>query len=194
MSRDFKNISKQDASPNPLMGYFISTVAGLAVGLLAAFLVYVYKIQPAVEAPQPPTLSTPEAASPQPEARAEPEVPEPTFDFYTILPERDVNISEWIEETPAADIPAIEATTEPDGNLYIFQVGSFEDFEAADQLKARLALVGLKADIQRVVINGQETTHRVRVGPYQEQTQIQEIRERLLDNNIEFMLLRLNAD
>lgn len=194
MSRDFKNISKQDASPNPLMGYFISTVAGLAVGLLAAFLVYVYKIQPAAEAPQPPTLSTPEAASPQPEARAEPEVPEPTFDFYTILPERDVNISEWIEETPATNIPAIEATTETDGNLYIFQVGSFEDFEAADQLKARLALVGLKADIQRVVINGQETTHRVRVGPYQEQTQIQEIRERLLDNNIEFMLLRLNAD
>lgn len=194
MSRDFKNISKPDAAPSPLMGYLISTVAGLAVGLLAAFLVYVYKIQPAAEAPQPPTLSTPEAAAPQAETQTKPEVPEPTFDFYTILPERDVNISEWIEETPAANKSVTEPPAEPDGNLYIFQVGSFEDFEAADQLKARLALVGVKADIQRVVINGQETTHRVRVGPYQEQTQIQEIRERLLDNNIEFMLLRLNAD
>lgn len=194
MSRDFKNIGKPDTAPSPLMGYLFSTVAGLAVGLLAAFLVYVYKIQPATEAPQPATLPAPEVAAPQAEPQAKPEVPVPTFDFYTILPERDVNISEWIEETPAANAPVTETAAEPDGNLYIFQVGSFEEFEAADQLKARLALIGVKADIQRVVINGQETTHRVRVGPYQEQTRIQETRERLLDNNIEFMLLRLNAD
>lgn len=194
MSRDFKNISKPDAPPSPLMGYFISTLTGLAVGLLAAFLVYVYKIQPAAEEPPPTISSTPKAAAPQSATQIKPEVPEPTFDFYTILPERDVSISEWIEETPAVNSSVTEAAAEPEGNLYIFQVGSFADFEAADQIKARLALIGVKADIQRVVINGRETTHRVRVGPYQEQTQIQEIRERLLDNNIEFMLLRLNAE
>jgi len=194
MSRDYKNISKSARPPGLLLGHLLSVLTGLAIGLLIAFLVYIYNVQPARQTDKQPAIaSTPTLEPKQPAAKEEPQVPEPTFDFYTILPDREVNISEWVEENEGHDKPTEEASVQ-DGNLYVFQVGSFEDYQSADQLKARLALIGIKADIQRVVINGEETRHRVRVGPYQDQEQIRETRERLLANNLEFMFLRLNMD
>ena len=73
-------------------------------------------------------------------------------------------------------------------------MGSFKEFKAADQVKARLALIGINADIQRVVINGQDVHHRVRVGPYKEREKITQIRERLMADNLEFMLLKLEIE
>ena len=66
--------------------------------------------------------------------------------------------------------------------------------EAADQVKAQLALIGVTADIQRVVINGQDTLYRVRVGPYSDQQKLNDARLRLQENKLEFMLLKLQAD
>ena len=73
-------------------------------------------------------------------------------------------------------------------------MGSFEQYEAADEVKAQLALLGINADIQRVVINGRDIRHRVRVGPYKDPAKLQEIRDRLLANNFDFMLLKLKMD
>ena len=79
-------------------------------------------------------------------------------------------------------------------DLYILQVGSFKQFEAADQVKAQLALLGISADIQRVVINGQDTRYRVRVGPHKNTAEFNNQRKRLLENNLDFMVLKLSAD
>jgi cell division protein FtsN len=78
--------------------------------------------------------------------------------------------------------------------LFILQVGSFKTFEAADQMKAELALVGIDADIQRVVINGQDILHRVRVGPFRDAAELDKARNALLENNRDFVLLRLEED
>ena len=78
--------------------------------------------------------------------------------------------------------------------MYVLQVGSFKEFEAADEVKAELALLGVPADIQRVVINGQDVRHRVRIGPYKSVTKLQEARDRLIENDLDFMLLKLKMD
>jgi cell division protein FtsN len=87
--------------------------------------------------------------------------PKPTFDFYTILPETETVLPDW----SAKGKPP---RTKPEkGVSYILQAGSFAGYDEADQLKARLALAGMVAQIQKVTIEGKGTYHRVRLGPYE---------------------------
>jgi cell division protein FtsN len=59
-----------------------------------------------------------------------------------------------------------------EGVSYILQAGSFAGFEEADQMKARLALAGLVAHIQKIIIEGKGEYHRVRLGPYEKIEQL----------------------
>lgn len=201
MPRDYKNVGgKRTGKPAIGVAGFLAFLSGLSIGLLVAFLVYLYFHGPYGE----PAGSTPSAAVAQTPAAnsgagagTESAPPRPTFDFYKILPSREVNVSEWVaEDQPAAPGSAAVAAApaaEP-GGLYILQVGSFKTAEAADQIKARLALLGITADVQRVVINGQDAILRVRIGPYRDPEKFEEMRQRLLDNGIDFMVLKLKME
>ena len=125
-----------------------------------------------------------------PAANEKEKVPAPTFDFYKILPNKEINISEWVAEEKQGQ----NRTEEKDNGIYVLQVGSFKDYKAADQTKASLALIGITAEIQRVVINGQDIHYRVRVGPYNDRDKLMAARKRLEDNNLSFMVLKLKAE
>jgi cell division protein FtsN len=191
MPRDYKNAAAVSGRKTGAAGdSFLSFFSGLSIGLLVAFAIFLYQyLTPAMKAPEGEAL--PVAAKPEPRAALPKKtVPEPTFDFYQILPSREVNLSEWVEDAPrAAATPAPQ-----DQGLFVLQVGSFKTFEAADQTKAELALIGIDADIQRVVINGQDIRHRVRIGPYREPAELEKARRSLLANNLDFMLLRLEDE
>ena len=77
---------------------------------------------------------------------------------------------------------------------YVLQVGSFGDYKSADQVKARLALMGAFADIERVVINGQNILHRVRLGPYKSAEEMKNARELLEANQFDFIVLKLRLE
>lgn len=87
--------------------------------------------------------------------------PKPKFDFYTILPETETVLPER-----RARAKPVKAKPE-EGVSYILQAGSFAGFEEADNMKARLALGGLVAHIQKITIEGKGEYHRVRLGPYE---------------------------
>ena len=94
-----------------------------------------------------------------PKKPAEAPAPKPKFDFYTVLPET---------ETVLPRRPQSAKASKPEeGVSYVLQAGSFAGFQDADQLKARLALSGLVAHIQKVTIEGRGEYHRVRLGPYE---------------------------
>lgn len=188
MPRDYKNVNrKTKRSDKARGGDLLSFITGLGIGLVVALAVYLYQFLPAplVMNHQPPAQKT--AAAPA--AGKHPTVPEPKFDFYKILPNKEVNISEWEEQNKANSPPDIEK-----GGIYVLQVGSFKTYDAADQTKARLALLGISADIQRVVINGEDIRHRVRIGPYRDPKKLEGIRKRLIANHINFVVLRLKVD
>ncbi|MBI2970474.1 MAG: SPOR domain-containing protein [Gammaproteobacteria bacterium] len=195
MPRDYKNAgTKKGTGPVEGGGGFLSFLSGLSIGLLVAFAVLIYQFPshlPGYDAPPATAAATPEKnarpAAPGPEKN--PAVPQPTFDFYHILPNREVNISEWVAEE--SDTTRKGASN---GGVYILQVGSFKTFDAADQIKAQLALLGMEADIQRVVINGQDIRHRVRLGPYRDTQVFEETRRRLLENDLDFMVLKLKIE
>ena len=70
-------------------------------------------------------------------------------------------------------------------------MGSFRKLADADRLKARLALLGHRATIQVVSIDGAETWHRVRVGPFRGRRAASKARRQLTDNELESLVLKL---
>ena len=189
MARDYKKKTRaSERESSPLFGGLLSFLSGLSIGLLAAFLVYLY---------YQPSASTPvaEAGNEEPsqaqEAAPEQQLPEPVFDFYQVLPQRLVNISESLAEEEGQEG---EKKDEEGSVAYVLQVGSFGDYKSADQVKARLALMGVFADIQRVVINGQNIRHRVRLGPYKSAEEMKNARELLEANQFDFMVLKLRLE
>ena len=50
--------------------------------------------------------------------------------------------------------------------VYYLQAGAFQNAADADNLKARLALAGLEAQIQTATVPDKGVWHRVRMGPY----------------------------
>ena len=189
MSRDYKHIKKDNKRPAAGLHNILPFMTGLSIGLLVAFIVFLHEHQADWNIGLGSNSQTKTGAEPQqPLKKAQP-LPEPTFDFYKILPNKEVNISEWIAEEQDKEKLAAD-----ENSLYIFQVGSYREYSAADQVKAKLALIGINAGIQRVVINGQDARHRVRIGPYKDPEKLKQTREQLINNGLDFMLLKLKME
>ena len=174
MARDYKPIVRRGGTMDGVLPFLL----GLALGLAVALMVYFQKqsISPAAK----PVLT-------QQEAPQEPLVAKPRFDFYTILPEQDVKLPTQdlkLEEEPK------QTERENAARGQVLQLGSFRDFQDADQRKANLALLGLSARIERVVLKGGLNRYRVRMGPFRRNAQLEAARSRLEQNRIEFITLR----
>jgi cell division protein FtsN len=199
MAHDYKHVSRaRSAKPASPKGAILPFLAGLSIGLLAAFAVFLYHYQSLLQGEVPqitvhnraPAAGEETPASPIPTPTATTEPPPPTFDFYQILPNQEVSMSEWEADAPAEGSVAAPAADD----LLILQVGSFKTSEAADQIKAELALLGIEADVQRVVINGQDAVHRVRIGPFKDKQAFADTRQRLISNDLDFVVLNLKAN
>jgi cell division protein FtsN len=70
-------------------------------------------------------------------------------------------------------------------------VGSFRNQADAEQMKARLALLGSVATVQTVTVNG-ATWHRVRIGPFEGARKADEMRRMLSANQIETLVMKAN--
>jgi cell division protein FtsN len=61
--------------------------------------------------------------------------------------------------------------------------GSYNDAHAADDAKARLAMLGLVAKVQPVTING-KTWNRILLGPYADASATEAAKKALADNGV----------
>ncbi len=192
MPKDYKNISKSKPKNSNSFQSLLPFLTGLTIGLFVAFIVYLKEHYNYAGLDTPEVTvenSIPEQNVTSNETKKVENTIEPQFDFYTILPKMELSVSEWVadEETEPEPLPDSEG-------IYILQVGSFEEFSAADQVKAKLAFMGISADIQRVVINGRDIRHRVRIGPYKDLQELQSARDQLIENKFDYMLLKLEVD
>lgn len=113
----------------------------------------------------------------------------PRYDFFTVLPEMEVVVPE--QELRRKAEPESSLTPASSQDSYILQVGSFRNPADAEQMKARLALLGSSATVQTVTVNGQ-TWHRVRIGPYKGARKADEMRRMLADNQIDTLVMKAN--
>jgi cell division protein FtsN len=176
--------TKTPSRRGPLPGW-VWLLAGLAIGLSVALYTY---MKDRAQQPAPPPVAQLPAPKPKPAAKADDvkKPAKPRFDFYTILPEMEV----VVPDTRAKGGPGA-AVDKP--GTYILQIGSFRSYAEADNLKAQLALLGVESTIEKVTNGNDDTWHRVRVGPTQDLRELNKIRTRLLNNNINPILLRVKG-
>ena len=166
----------------------------MLAGLFVAFLVYLQMQPPQAPTEQLIALKKPaQAANPEPAAAARQPTPPPTkprFDFYNLLPEMEVIVPEQeIKGTPTRE--GVKQVERP--GTYLLQAGSFRSQQQADQLRAKLALLGLETSLQTVSINSKQAWHRVRVGPFDNLKDLNEARSLLRNNGVDAILIRLKG-
>jgi cell division protein FtsN len=121
-----------------------------------------------------PAKSTPPSPSAKPATA-------PNFDFYSVLPGNTPN-------TPPT--PDTSAVTPAKPTLYYLQAGAFQNPAEADNLKARLALLGVETAIQTLELGDKGVLHRVRVGPFRALDEVNRTRSLLTQNNIPVTLVK----
>ena len=107
----------------------------------------------------------------------------PTIDFYSVLPQRKVEIPIDDDDRAAIENPSINKEAV---DRSILQVGSFHSSGEADSLKAQLAFLGLQATVKSAVVNNQ-TWHRVQLGPFSSETKLSHAKNLLIENDIKYM-------
>lgn len=228
MWRDYKNRTARRPSTPPIPGW-LWLLAGLALGLIVALVVYLMKLpaqfvpgavsttQPSGTAPAAP-LEQSKAATSQPLPAA---TTDERFRFFDELPNMGVEVPPdtprpTSKPSPPAtpptppppvanaappkvnpDLPKHSAALPPPaakrGDGYVLQVGSYRNFREADGIKARLALMGLEASVQRVTVDRKETWYRVRVGPYTSADNANRVRDQLRRNKFKAIVLKLRG-
>jgi len=116
------------------------------------------------------------------------------FEFYDILEGKKQATPEGV---PAARSPAAAAaqTTAPTaststaGGQYL-QVGAFQKSADADNLKARLAMLGFEANVAEVTVPDKGVMHRVRIGPYASAEEMNRARNQLSQSSIPATVVR----
>ena len=107
----------------------------------------------------------------------------PKIDFYSVLPQREVEIPISDEDREAIENPTINKEAE---QKVILQVGSFQSAADADSLKAQLAFLGLEARIQPAQISD-DTWHRVQLGPFASNSKLSRAKNLLIENQITYI-------
>jgi cell division protein FtsN len=76
--------------------------------------------------------------------------------------------------------------------VYYLQAGAFQRSADADNLKARLALAGLEAQIQTATLPDNSIWHRVRLGPYSNGQDLDKAKVALKENKIDATVIKVN--
>lgn len=114
----------------------------------------------------------------KPEVKLGPKPPQ--FDFYTILPEKEVVVPEYEIKTRTRE----ERVGKAKETHYIMQAGSFKTFNEADRLRAKLAAMGIESKVQKAKV-GSVNWYRVKMGPYAQTGSVNTIRARLRQHGID---------
>ena len=228
MTRDYKNISEskartktKKASKSPKkanestgLPVWFWLISGVVIGAFVSFLVYL-KLNVDVNDNIPKVTQeekTPDSKQSAGEKIEQSKEEKGRFEFYSILPKRNVEVSVDMEEVKeevvkkevirnekeVVNIKQREPNKNPPAKkqyanrLYVLQVGSFNRFKDADKRKANLAFLGVVSKIH-AVSRANKTMYRVQVGPYDNLAKINQIASTLKQNKIPSLLMKVEG-
>ena len=196
MSRDYKS-QTDSTGPSKRRNFFLlGLFIGYALGLISAIVIWVYINQ----TPSPFTskeVSTGGIAANSPSNKNQKIMPvpnnvsksadvkndKPRFEFYGILSDSEELITEQQLEQTTHNLLSEEK--------YYLQVGLFQSTDDADNLKAKIAMLGIEAFIQSTNLPGKGMWHRVCIGPLKEINDSNQIRASLKKNGIEASFVKI---
>jgi cell division protein FtsN len=193
MAKDYKSSDRRPGgkSGHPLMtGVFIGVLAGLCAALAVAL--YLAKAPTPVVRDKPAEAAKP-VEKPGPLTGLPQKPPQPTsgqqnegkerFQFYEILPGKKEPAAEQGAKREGQQAGVLREV------MYL-QAGAFQKSSDADNLKARLALAGLEAQIQTATRPDHSVWHRVRLGPFSNMDELEKVRAALRENKIEPSIIK----
>jgi cell division protein FtsN len=186
MAKDYKPraATRKKSSGGTLLGIFIGLILGLCIAVGVAW--YMNKTPiPFLTRTKPPeqAAAEPGKAVVKPDEKTTQQVEKPRFEFYKILPGAEEPVTDkQIKQAAKAGAPA---------ENFLLQAGSFQNPADADNLKARLALLGVEAGVEPIDLPEKGTWYRVRVGPYTKIDELNRVRQALAQNGIEASLVKV---
>ena len=200
MPRDYAK-TPRPKHPNSIPGW-AWMLAGLSIGLFVALLVYINDFtatdnKSAVKDAFSSIVNTTsnnvkqlkkqaDTATSKPSDSKSNTSSKPRFDFYTILPELEVTVP---DEEILKTTKKHETNNKPTEPLML-QAGSFRRHDAADKLKATLALQGISARIQTITKSDGDKWHRVQVGPIRDINVLNRTRHQLQNIGIASIVVK----
>ncbi|MBZ0144096.1 MAG: SPOR domain-containing protein [Rhodocyclaceae bacterium] len=175
-----------------LLGIFIGLVVGVVIAAGVVWYLNQAPLPFQAKGQKPPVEKNGEAKPavpvvPEPlPGKPGDKVPEkPRFEFYKILPGGEAAAPQPAEQKPAGAAP------KPSAETLFLQAGSFQNPADADNLKARLALMGVEAGVQQVTLAEKGVMHRVRIGPFASVEAMAPTRSLLAQNGIQAGVVRV---
>lgn len=187
-------VSARSQQGTLVLGLMIGILCGLAVAVVVAIFV--------TRAPLPFVNKVPRAGERSSEIRAGAELPDPNRSLAartSASPPAQPGAAAPAGQSPVPNMPAQPVPTPggeapgagaaPERALYMLQAGAFRSSDDADNMRAKLALIGFEARISATEV-GAERLYRVRIGPYSQQDDVNLARFRLAENGIEATVVR----
>ena len=188
MSKDYK---PKQAAPRQKSGggFLLGMFTGFLIGLAAAAGIAIYFVKtpvPFIDKSRPVEKSAHPVPNlgEVPKTAAKADEGKPRFDFYRILPGQEEPVTEQQMKQAAKAGPGPKAT-------YFLQAGAFQNPADADNLKAKLALLGLEAGVEPTELPEKGVWYRVRLGPYTQLEEINRVRQQLAQNGVDASLVKL---
>ncbi len=206
MTKDYKGRAQPKAKPAQKRNCFFWFIAGALLGAFAMGLLWL-QLDPALirsgNKLDEKMVPRPKVDQNQPPPASELD----EFDYAGILENLEVLVTADEAAAPPKPRPVVKrkpeeaqatppappvAKKEPAAkrDAWVLQIGSFRKAADAEKLKARLAFMGIETRIQRIIINGKDTFHRVRSGPYRSQKELDQVRQLLTRNKIKSIVVR----
>jgi cell division protein FtsN len=202
MARDYKhrvqsrdnNRRRTQREPSGVGLFKWMLITALVIGFVV-FLVYLKS--PGFQKQAPIAQPRPTASSEKPDSTDKKKIDEkvknqkpqpPQFDFYTILPKKEMVLPDHEIKTRTRE----EQVGKSKKASYIIQAGSYRDALDADQLKAKLALMGIESKIQKAKVES-VTWYRVKIGPYTQMGSVNNIMSRLQKNGMKPVITEVDG-
>jgi cell division protein FtsN len=110
-----------------------------------------------------------------------PEEPKPIqYDFYTILPEKEMVVPEYEIKIRTRE----ERIGQAKATHYIMQAGSYNAAKDAEKMQVKLGAMGIEAKIQKAKI-GNALWYRVKMGPFEQIASVNTLNARLKQSGID---------
>jgi cell division protein FtsN len=179
--------SSGKSSSWPLPGW-VWLVFGLSIGLVVAAVAYIVR---------PKTHVATVPAHPAPKQAENARIPLPPkqpsrYSFYDMLPSYEVVIPRKDAAAAARNSKAATPDIASPGQ-YVIQVGAYRSHDEADRSRANLALLGIESRIEQVTIDEKDIWYRVRIGPEDSLAKAQDILDRLDQNGIKAVLMKVKS-
>lgn len=191
MNKD--NGSKSSTQRKGANSLWVGILAGMVIGVgLAAAVAWFIKKSPSpfVNREQP-ALAQPESTLPaipvgQPDMSGD---DKQRFQFYKILTDKQnaTSVAPTGSTGQAKPVKPQVAAFQPQ----ILQAGSFPSVNDAENLKAKLALLGVEASIQTATIKDKGVWYRVRLGPYKNADELNRAQGFLKKNGVSSTPMRV---